>query len=122
MHNVTAETLDLFKGIWSNPIAAGSPNDPMAKSFTTGSGLNAYDLQPKALQLYPVITPLRNKIPRIVNGTGTATNWKAITGINTGHMALGISEGNRGGIPTTNFQNYMASYVPASGLRGLRPG
>jgi hypothetical protein len=110
MHNVTAETLDLFKGIWSNPIAAGSPNDPMAKSFTTGSGLNAYDLQPKALQLYPVITPLRNKIPRIVNGVGTATNWKAITGINTGHMALGISEGNRGGIPTTTTANYMATY------------
>ena len=110
-HNATAESLQLVKSCWSKPIEAGSPNDPLAKSFTTGTGLVAYDLQPKALQLYPVITPLRNKIPRVVtpNG-GTATHWKAITAINAGGMALGISEGNRGGIPTTSTQDYMATY------------
>jgi hypothetical protein len=106
--NVTAETLDLIKGCLSAPLKGG--NDPLAKSFTTGTGLVAYDLEPRAKLLYPVITPLRNSIPRVVNGIGTATNWKAITGINTGHMSLGISEGNRGGIPTTSTQNYMATY------------
>ena len=106
--NITADSLELVKGCWSKPISGG--NDPLAKSFTTGSGLVAYDLQPKARHLYPVITPLRNKIPRLVNGVGTATNWKAITGVNTGHMSLGISEGNRGGIPVTGFQNYLATY------------
>ncbi len=110
MHSTTADSLDLVKACWNKPIEMNNLNDPLAKSFTTGTGLVAYDLQPKALQLYPVITPLRNKIARVKANGGTATNWKAITGINTGHMALGISEGNRGGIPTTTVQNYMATY------------
>ena len=107
---LTQESLDLFKGIWSNPIDGQSSTAPLAKSFTTSSGLVAYDLQPKALQLYPVITPLRNSIPRLVNGTGTGTHWNAITGINAGNMSIGISEGNRGGIPTTSFAAYNAAY------------
>ena len=111
MNNViTQESLDLYKGIWSSPIDAQAPNAPLAKSFTTASGLVAYDLQPKALQLYPVITPLRNAIPRVVNGVGNATHWNAITGINAGNMSLGISEGNRGGIPTTNTASYTATF------------
>ena len=105
---MTAESLALYKSCWNDPISGG--NEPLAKAFTVGTGLVAYDLKPKALKLYPVITPLRNKIPRVVDGVGTATNWKAITGINTNNMSIGISEGNRGGIPTTAVQNYMATY------------
>jgi hypothetical protein len=105
MTNPTPATLQIIKDCWKTPI-----DDVLAKSFTTGTGLVAYDLQPKALTLYPVITPIRNKIPRVGPYGGTATNWKAITGINTSHMALGISEGNRGGIPSTTTHSYMATY------------
>ena len=105
LQNTTAASLQAVKDCWKTPI-----DDVLAKSFTTGTGLVAYDLQPKALTLYPVITPIRNRIPRIGPHGGTATNWKAITGINTAHMALGISEGNRGGIPATSTRNYMATY------------
>ena len=105
LQNITADSLQIIKDCWKKPI-----DDVLAKSFTTGTGLVAYDLQPRALTLYPVITPIRNKIPRIGPHGGTATNWKAITGVNTSHMALGISEGNRGGIPSTSTKNYMATY------------
>jgi hypothetical protein len=73
------------------------------------TGLVAYDLEPKAKTLYPVITPLRNNIAR-VPGTGTATHWNAITGINTAGLALGLSEGHRGGVISTSVQAYMAPY------------
>ena len=86
----TQDTLALIKGAFLTPVA-----DAVNKAFTQGTGLVNYDLQPAALQLYPVLTPLRNRIPRVAGNGGTATNWKAITAINTGGLSLGISEGNR---------------------------
>lgn len=85
-------------------------NADLAKSFTQATGLVFYDLQPAALKLYPVITPIRNMIPRVSGNGGTATNWKAITGINTAALGGGVSERNRGGVLTTTTQNYTAAY------------
>src|SRR5271165_2171464 len=49
---------------------------PFAKAFDVVSspisGLQAYDLEKPAKLLYPVVAPLRNKIPR-VGGVGVAT-------------------------------------------------
>ena len=69
-------------------------------SQTTISGapanLNAFDLRGPALQLYPVITPLRNRLPRqLSTGGDLATRWKAITGVNTGGFELGVQVGRR---------------------------
>ena len=102
--STTQDTLSLIKKSWDNPI-----DGILAKSITVASGLVAYDLQPRALQLYPVITPLRNKIAR-VPGTGTAAHWNAITGINASGIALGLSEGHRGGVLSTSTKSYMAAY------------
>ena len=78
---------------------------------TSGStGLNYYDLQAPALKLYPVITPLRNRIPRVGYDGGTATNWKAILDINTDRLQLGVGEGRRGGVIKTLVKDYMATY------------
>jgi hypothetical protein len=104
MINVTKDTLDLIKTSWKHPI-----DGILAKSITVASGLTAYDLEPGAKNLYPVITPLRNKIAR-VPGTGTAAHWNAVTGINTGGVALGLSEGHRGGVLSTSTKSYMAPY------------
>ena len=91
--------------------AQGAPlADAITKAFTQGTGLVNYDLQPAALQLYPVLTPLRNRIPRVGGNGGTATNWKAITAINTAALSLGISEGNRNGLVTTAVSSLIASY------------
>ena len=78
-------------------MAGANPNQ-IEKSITTGTGLVAYDLQAPAKNLYPVNTPLIRSLPR-VSGVGTATNWKAITGLQgSGFDATGwVPEGQRAG-------------------------
>ena len=67
--NVTQDTLELIKQAQRNP------DDDLAKTIATGTGLVAYDLQTPAKNLYPFVTPIRNVMPRVGGGTGTATNW-----------------------------------------------
>lgn len=108
--NPTAETLQLAKD------ALGAPNvalleDVLAKGITQATGLVAYDLQAPSLKLFPVLTPMRNETPRVKANGGTATNWKAVTGINTTNIFPGVGEGNRGAITVTSTANYVASYL-----------
>lgn len=100
----TKETLALVKA------ALGAPNEALAKAITQSTGLVAYDLQAPALSMIPVITPLRNTVPRVKGNGGTATNWKAIIGINTGKASAGVSEGNRGAVISTQTADYTAAY------------
>lgn len=103
--NATQETLDLLMKAQSAPSAALA-----SKAYNQALGLVYYDLEPVAKQLYPVITPLRNKIPRVKGDGGTATHWKAVTGINITTMSPGVEEGKRGGVVTTSEQDFVASY------------
>lgn len=80
------------------------------KAYNTALGLVWYDLEPAAKLLFPVITPLRNMLPRVAGSGGNATNWKSITGINTTNVSAGVSEGNRGGVITTTEVDYTAPY------------
>lgn len=102
------ETLELVKAARSNP------SDEINKSFTQSSsavsGLTAYDLEAPARTIYPVLTPLRNRIPRVSGKGGIQANWRAITGINTANLSAGIAEGNRGGTLTTTTADYLAAY------------
>ena len=94
--------------------AQAEGSEALAKAFTQGTGLVAYDLQAPALALYPflaMMTMLRNEIPRVGGGGDTATRWKAITGINTGNVHPGVSEGNRGALVSTTVANYLAAYA-----------
>ena len=81
-----------------------------SQSGSPTSGITAYDLEAPAKQLVPVLTPLRNIIPRVGGGVGTAVNWRAVTGINTGLMEIGVSEGNRSGIIAHTTKDYTAAY------------
>jgi hypothetical protein len=104
----TAETLALFKA------AQGNPDSELTKAWTQAnsavSGITAYDLEAPAKQLYPVITPLRNMIPRVSGKGGIQANWRAVTGVNTASTLLGVSQGNRGGAITSTTQDYIAAY------------
>lgn len=106
---LSAETLKLVKD------AQAAPNAELAKAWTqSGSavqGITAYDLEAPAKKLYPVITPLRNRIPRVSGRGGIQANWRAITGINTGGVSAGVSQGNRGGAVATSVANYQAAYA-----------
>jgi len=70
MNPITKETLDLMKGALANP------DDQLAKTISTATGLLAYDLQAPAKNLYPFVTPIRNVMPRVGGGVGTGTNWR----------------------------------------------
>jgi hypothetical protein len=80
------------------------------QSSSPTTGLTAYSLEAGAKVLYPVLTPLRNMIPRVGGGEGTQANWKAITGINTTNMSAGVSEGNRGGVISVTTADYLAAF------------
>ena len=54
MNPITQESLELLKG------ALAKPDDALAKSISTATGLLAYDLQAPAKNLYPFVTPIRN--------------------------------------------------------------
>lgn len=104
--NPTEQTLDLVKA------ALGTPDDALAKSVTVSTLLTAYDLQAPAKNLYPVNTPIRNKLPRVA-GIGPATNWRQITAINgSGYDAMGwVAEGQRTGRMSYSAVAKSASYV-----------
>jgi hypothetical protein len=78
----------------------------------TTLGIVAYDLEPAAKLLYPVITPLRNEIPRASAqpGAGLAVHWKQITGINTANVRAGLAEGNRGGVITLQEADMLGTH------------
>ena len=78
--------------------------------FTTALGLKYYDLQEQAKQVVPVVTPLVNSIPRVKGKGDTSTNWKTITGINTGKLSSGVGEGHRNAFMTTTMVDKSAAY------------
>ena len=103
---ITTETLALLKKC----LTAG---DDLAKTITTSSGFTAYDLQAPAKNLYPVVTPLRNAIPRVQGRGGTATNWRILTSIvGSGYDNMPwIPEGQRSGRMSYTAVPKAANYV-----------
>ena len=96
----------------ANPL----PGDPLGKSSTFSestsatSGLTYYDLELGAKFLYPLLTPLRNEVPRVSGKGGIQANWRAVTGVNTTGLRIGVSGGNRGGVQAVSTQDYTAAY------------
>ena len=96
-----ADLSALNKTTISQALISGAPGN-----------LNAFDLRGPALQLFPVITPLRNRLPRQVSDRGDlATRWKAITGVNTSGFELGVAPGRRSAEMAITEQDYVASYA-----------
>ena len=107
MTSLTQESLELLKG------ALAQPNDTLAKSISTATGLLAYDLQAPAKNLYPFVTPIRNVMPRVGGGTGSATNWRQVNAlIGSGFDAMGwVPEGQRSGQMSYSTSNKSATFV-----------
>jgi hypothetical protein len=96
------ETLELIKGQYA-----------LSKTITTSNQLVAYDLQAPAKNLYPVVTPLRNKVPRVKGKGGTATNWRTVKSIvGSGYdSSPWVPEGQRSGRMSYNTAAIAANYV-----------
>lgn len=106
--NVSAETIALVK----QALAAGKPE--FAKSIMVATGLTYFDLQAPSKNLYPVITPLRNSIPRKQKAlAGDATHWKVVSAIlGSGFNAMGwVPEGQRSGRMSYTTAPKSAAYV-----------
>lgn len=76
------------------------------------TGLQMYDLRGPAARLIPVYSILRNRIPRHNAPRGTTSiHWKAITGINTGNVLPGVSEGNRNAPISQTSADYFQTFA-----------
>jgi hypothetical protein len=108
--SLTDQSLALTRDALANPLPFGT----IAKGFTQAtspvSGLTMYDLEAPAKSLYPVITPIRNTIPRLPAVGGIQASWRAVTGVNIGNTTFGVSEGNRGPVIVTATQDYNAVF------------
>ncbi|SEJ55914.1 hypothetical protein [Frateuria terrea] len=106
-NDITTETLGMLKGVYqSGPLAKAG------NTVTTAAGLVNYDLQAPAKNLYPIITILSKKIPRVKGKGGTATNWKQVNNLfGSGFDAMGwVPEGQRSGVMTLDVTDKAASY------------
>jgi hypothetical protein len=127
MQNNVQDVLDRIKIAQQNPLGdprfnslAGLEKSTYSESASPTSGLTFYDLELGAKFLYPVLTPLRNMIPRVSGKGGIQAAWRAITAINVnqtsgananiGPMRFGVSAANRGAVMAVNTQNYTATY------------
>ena len=108
MSTPTTDTLDMLKGIYSNGSLSKATN-----TVTTATGLVNYDLQAPAKNLYPIITLLAKKIPRVKGKGGTATNWRQVSNlVGSGFDAMGwVPEGQRSAAMSLVATNKAASYA-----------
>jgi hypothetical protein len=97
-------------------------NPDLLRKDTTGfwgmpttaiTGINYYDLELGAKTLVPIITPLRNKIPRTSGKGGIQANWRGIVGLNaaaTGRVGGAIADGLRNAVVQTTTRDFIAAY------------
>lgn len=113
--NVFAALQEALQKSFGAPIAdprmpADLQKSTFSQSNSATSGLTFYDLEAGAKILYPVLTPLRNSIPRVSGKGGIQANWRAITKINATGVRIGVSGGNRGAVIAVTSKDYTASY------------
>ncbi len=94
----------------ADPRLTSLEKSTYAQASSATSGLTFYDLEGGAKLIYPVLTPLRNMIPRVSGKGGIQANWRAITAINSSGLRVGVSAANRGGVMAVATQDYSASY------------
>jgi len=69
------------------------------------AGFAVYDLQAPSKKIFPVLTPFRNRLPRVA-GQGSAINWKQITSIS--------GSGGAQAVPT-----FFQAELPSNSVGGL---
>jgi hypothetical protein len=94
----------------TDPRFASLEKSTFNEPATATTGLAYYDLEPGAKLLFPILTPLRNSIPRVSGKGGVQAAWRAITAINSSGLRIGVSGGNRGGVAAMTTKDYVANY------------
>jgi len=106
MADVSAESIAAVRTALTNPKLV--PADPavLAKATTqgwsVGTGAVGLLLEPRLINLFPVLSPLRNRFARHQAPNGaTAVQWRAITSINAGGLKPGVGDGLRNNFVST---------------------
>ena len=86
-----------------------------AGGIDTSNGLVFYDLEARAKFQYPVLAPIRQRMPRIGatnpgGGQGLAAHWNAITNPNTGNVPAEAMEGQSGALLSPTVVPRVAYY------------
>lgn len=106
---ITEETLQLAKGAFTDPSAIDSR--PLRKTYDVATGLVGVNLEAPSKKLFPVYSPLRNKVARVAAPNGAnATEWKAITALNTGKIWPGVAEGARNSVVNITTESKTATF------------
>ena len=103
--------VDEFKAATKDGAGIQAASLQKSVGITVATGIQNYDLQRPAKNLIPVITPIRNRLPRTAGNGGPATNWISVTGINTKRLQGPVPEGTRQGVVTTVATPHAANYV-----------
>jgi hypothetical protein len=114
---LSGQTLASLRGLLTtnNMYTAQLKKAGFTSPTSAVDGIANYDLEPRAKMLFPVITPIRNMVPRLQAKGGIQANWRGITGINTTHISPGVSEGNRNAFDVHTYADYTAKYVELGG-------
>ncbi len=116
---VSGATIAAVRAALSDPRGLAVQADPsiLAKATTQGisttTGLVGINLEAPAKNLFPVLSPIRNWMARRPSARGaTAVQWRAITGINTANVKIGVAERSRNSVVTTKEADFTQSYKP----------
>lgn len=107
---ITEETLGLARTAFGQ--GHQSAQGLQKAGINIAEGLIGINLEAPSKKLFPVYSPLRNKIARVMSPVGaTAVQWKAITKINSANLWPGVAENSRNSFNTTLTEEKSASFA-----------
>ena len=115
--DVTEDTLGNIRKIVGQVGPNGNIDDlrKAAQVVTLANNLVAYDLEAPAKNLYPVLTPLRNRVPRKTRGAGAgdAVHWRQVDAIAAGGVTSmpWVAEGQRAPRMVISTSSQSQTYV-----------
>ncbi|NTV01928.1 MAG: hypothetical protein HGB04_03970 [Chlorobiaceae bacterium] len=104
--DTTDQTLELIAQAQANPLGKA-----FSQPGSATTGLAVYDLEPAIRLMFPVNTPLRNKIPRLNGKGGIQANWRIFTSMQAGKTRSAIEEGKRNAAGAFTEVDYLSKYV-----------
>ncbi len=109
---ITQQTIDAVVSVLKGgPSGVYVPGQGIVqKDITTATGLVAYNLEAPSKLLVPVLSPLRNRIPRKNTGKGTAAEWKVITALDTNRVDIFTAEGTKAATVNVTVTPKTAGY------------
>jgi hypothetical protein len=108
---ITQETIDLAKDAF-NKGPQIQPGEVRKAGLNLAENLVGINLEAPSKKLFPVYSPLRNRIARKQESIGsTAVQWREISAINANKLWAGVAENTRNSFNTTTTASRTASYV-----------